>query len=159
MGNQLSGTIPSSFGNLANLQSVCAGPPLRVVPAHATEKVSAFSRPGMVPRRWLVNNQLSGTIPSSFGNLINLETLCAGLPTREVPGRAQERDRLFTPPVVAIHRELAVNQLTGTIPSSCGNFASLQYLCVGLPTREVPGRALERNRLFTPGCGDTQGVG
>ena len=44
--NQLSGTIPSELGNLANLTAL-----------------------------WLNNNQLSGTIPSELGNLANLNHL------------------------------------------------------------------------------------
>ena len=64
-GNQLSGTIPSSLGNLANLQDL---------------DLSA--------------NQLSGSIPSSLGNLASLQYL-----------------------------GLEENQLSGSIPSSLGNLA------------------------------------
>src|SRR6476660_3936500 len=61
--NNLHGNIPSSFGNLINLQFL-----------------------------WLGQNQLIGNIPSSFGNLINLQTLWS-----------------------------SQNQLSGNIPSSFGN--------------------------------------
>ena len=44
--NQLSGSIPSELGNLANLEGL-----------------------------WLDGNQLSGSIPSELGNLDNLERL------------------------------------------------------------------------------------
>jgi Leucine-rich repeat (LRR) protein len=68
--NQLSGTIPSSLGQLTNLRS--------------------FD---------LYNNKLSGTIPSSLGQLTNL--------------------RLLT---------LETNQLSGTIPSSLGQLTNLTWL-------------------------------
>ena len=66
--NQLSGTIPSSLGNL-DLDYLHLG-----------------------------NNQLSGTIPSSLGNLANLNVL-----------------------------DLSSNQLSGMIPSALGNLANLEH--------------------------------
>ena len=67
LSNELSGTIPSSLGNLSNLVILD-----------------------------LRDNELSGTIPSSFGNLTKLEWLI-----------------------------LAFNNLSGTIPSSFGNLSNL----------------------------------
>ena len=68
--NQLSGSIPSSLGNLSNLEYLA-----------------------------LPVNQLSGSIPSSLGNLSNLEFLA-----------------------------LSVNPLSGSIPSSLGNLSNLVNL-------------------------------
>ena len=65
--NQLTGSIPSSLGNLTNLTHL-----------------------------WLSSNQLTGSIPSSLGNLTNLAYL-----------------------------DLSSNQLTGSIPSSLGNLTNL----------------------------------
>ena len=68
--NQLNGSIPTSLGNLSNLQ-------------------------------WLhlYGNQLTGSIPPTLGNLLNLQSLF-----------------LFN------------NQLSGSIPAELGNLSDLQYL-------------------------------
>jgi hypothetical protein len=68
-GNNLNGSIPSSIGNLVNLQGL-----------------------------WLGNNQLSGSIPSSIGNLVSLQYLV-----------------------------LSSNQLSGSIPSSIDRKHSIFY--------------------------------
>jgi len=72
--NQLSGSIPSSLGNLANL-------------GHLN----------------LMDNQLSGSIPSSLGNLANLESLSLG-----------------------------GNQLSGTVPITLKNLPKLKHLVLAL---------------------------
>jgi len=67
-GNQLSGTIPSSLGNLTALTYLCVR---RAEGGHCTtlrRLACALS--------WLHNNQLSGTIPSSMGSLSVLRQLC-----------------------------------------------------------------------------------
>ena len=71
--NRLTGSIPSSLGNLANLEYL-----------------------------YLIHNQLTGSIPSSLGNLANLE-----------------------------HLYLGNNQLTGSIPSSLGT----SPICCGFSFR------------------------
>jgi Leucine-rich repeat (LRR) protein len=93
-GNNLTGTIPSSIGNLVNLQSL-----------------------------QLNENQLSGSIPSSIGNLVNLQTLY--LPVNQLSGSIPssignlvQLDQLL----------LSNNRLSGSIPSSIGNLVNLHYL-------------------------------
>jgi Leucine-rich repeat (LRR) protein len=92
--NQLSGNIPSSLGNLANLQYLL-----------------------------LDSNNLSGSIPSSLGNLANLValTLSFNQLNGSIPSSLDNLANL---------QELVLsnNQLSGSIPSSLGNLANLQYL-------------------------------
>ena len=73
VGNNLVGSIPSSIGNLTNLDTL-----------------------------ELFSNQLSGNIPSTLGNLLNL-----------------------------IYLNLSLNQLSGNIPSSLGNLTNLTSLGLG----------------------------
>ena len=92
--NQLSGSIPSSLGNLANLEHLILG-----------------------------SNQLSGTIPAELGYLANLETLF--LYTNELSG-----------PIPAVLGSLTNlkdlflwgNQLTGPIPAALDGLANLERL-------------------------------
>ena len=101
--NQLSGTIPSSLGNLANLESLnlFTNQLSGTIPSSLGDLANLRSLD-------LAINQLSGTIPSSLGDLANLESL-----------------------------DLDVNQLSGTIPSSLGDLANLEYLA--LNTNQLSG--------------------
>ena len=93
-GNELSGAIPSSLGNLANLQWL-----------------------------WLYDNELSGTIPSSLGNLANLQYL--GLNDNELSGTLPSSLGNLANLTELV---LSGNQLSGAIPSSLGNLSNLEYL-------------------------------
>ena len=68
--NQLSGTIPSILGNLANLESLSLeGNQLSgTIP-------SALGNLAFLEGLYLYDNQLSGTIPSTLGNLDHLGSL------------------------------------------------------------------------------------
>ena len=126
--NQLTGTIPSSLGNLANLQEL---------------------------ELW--GNELTGSIPPELGDLANLQEL--DLDLNELTG--------WIPPELgnlANLRELRLwdNQLTGSIPPELSNLANLQYLslwgnqltgCIPAGLRDVAENDLDRLGLdFCTGC-------
>ena len=116
--NQLTGTIPSSLGNLSELTSL-----------------------------FLHSNQLTGSLPSSLGGLSNLEVLSLGGNqfTGQIPSSLGGLFNLtgmylwgseLTGPVPSWLGNLgklevlslSENQLTGTIPSSLGNLSELTSL-------------------------------
>ena len=93
----MTGSIPTQFGNLANLQ-----------------------------RLELQYNQLSGSIPTQIGNLANLTTFYAyrNQLTGSIPAAIGNLGNL-----VAL--ELTNNQLSGPVPPELGNLANLQALRIG----------------------------
>jgi hypothetical protein len=110
-GNQLSGNIPSSLGNLVNLDF------LYLSNNHLSGKIpSSLGNLRSLENLLLSDNQLSGTIPSSIGNLESLETL--NLSTNQlsgsIPSALGKLPNLF-------NLYLQNNQLNGNIPSSLGN--------------------------------------
>ncbi len=97
-GNQLTGPIPASLDNLPNLQYLdLSGNQLTgTIP-------SLLDIRGNLQVLSLSGNQLSGSIPSSLGNFTNLQEL-----------------------------SLSANQLSGSIPSSLGDLVNLQRLYLSL---------------------------
>jgi hypothetical protein len=75
----------------------------------------------LIPRS-LGENQLTGEIPSSIGNLVNLQELSVEITIRTL---LQMLIYLFS---YFISRYLNGNQLTGEIPSSVGNLVNLEWL-------------------------------
>ena len=87
--------------------------------------------------RLLGSNALSGTLPTSIGFLVNLQTLyvgprspaCALSPS---PIHRRVSLKLLAPLTHSINdRDLDSNQLSGTLPSSLGNCVSLATLYDG----------------------------
>jgi len=114
--NQLTGSIPSSLGNLVNLQSIGLG-----------------------------SNQLTGPIPAELGNLVNLQTI--GLGSNQLTGPIPaELGNLVNLEWLG----LGSNQLTGSIPSSLGNLVNLQSISFTGNTGLYG--------TFTPQCRTTSGV-
>ncbi len=144
--NGLTGTIPSSLGNLTELQNL---------------DLSSNQLTGTIPTElgnltsleWLNldDNQLTGTIPTQLGNLTNLEDLDLGynqLTSGTIPTWLQNLTNLqwlglcsdqltgtiptwFGNLTNLEWLDLSDNQLTGTIPSSLGNLTSLIGLYLG----------------------------
>lgn len=90
--NNLSGTIPSTIGNLTNLTQL-----------------------------QLFNNQLSGSIPTQMGNLTNLTSL--GLENNSLSGTLPTSISNLT---ILSSLTLSGNQLTDSVPVVYKNLASLQ---------------------------------
>ena len=92
-GNQLTGEIPASLGNLSNLRWL-----------------------------WLSNNQLTGEIPDALGNLTNLEDMVLGQNglTGEIPATLGNLSGLTL-------LGLDNNELTGEIPAALGNLTNLVF--------------------------------
>ena len=116
--NQLTGSIPATLGNLANLHE------LNLHNNHLTGEVpQELSRLINLRVLALGLNQLSGTIPSELGNLSNLGELYlwGNQLTGTIPaqiGSIANLERL----------ELAQNQLSGTIPTTLGDLTNMQHL-------------------------------
>ena len=98
----------------------------------------------MILNRELLNNYLSGTIPSSIGSLVNLEYLYVNPMTLiQLSSNHQQPDitryshirylllmMMMMMMMMILNRDIHVNQLNGTIPSSIGSLVNLQYLYV-----------------------------
>jgi len=102
----------------------------------------------MILNRNLNNNQLSGTIPSSIGSLVNLYNLYVNpMPsTRLSPIITNTKQnitidthiRYLLVMMMILNRDLDHNQLSGTIPSSIGSFLNLHYLYVNpIPSTDI----------------------
>ena len=90
---------------------------------------------GRVAVLYLVDQGLTGTIPSELGSLTNLQSLSLGLNhlTGEIPAELGNLSNLR-------HLILGGNQLTGGIPTELGSLANLQrlYLYNNQLTGEIP---------------------
>ena len=75
----------------------------------------------LLTRRFLSNNNLSGTVPSSFGLLTSMFLLCAR------SERLSSIDPSYTDMPCSM---LDSNHLSGTIPPSLGSMNGLVILCV-----------------------------
>ena len=116
--NQLSGTIPTQLGNLANLKELL----LTRNQLTGTIPAELASLTGLEILA-LGGNQLTGTIPTWLGNLANLEELY--LWENELTGTIPpELGSLSNLELLS----LSSNQLTGEIPPELGNLANLEEL-------------------------------
>ena len=116
--NNLVGTLPTSLGNLGNLQHLWLDYN-QLTGGIPTELGNLGNLQGLV----LSDNQLTGSIPSSLGNLSNLEFLhiCTNQLTGGIPTELGNLSNLGS-------LWLDENQLTGSIPSSLGKLSKLGYL-------------------------------
>ena len=120
-GNELSGSIPSSLGNLSNLQqlSLHSNGLSGSIP-------SSLGNLSNLTGLWLNGNELSGSIPSSLGNLSNLQDMELNFNelSGSIPSSLGNLSNLQD-------LKLYSNELSGSIPSSLGNLSNLQNLALG----------------------------
>ena len=152
--NQLSGTIPTQLGNLANLEELLLtrNQLTGTIPAELASltgldilALGGNQLTGTIPT-WLGNlanleelylweNELTGTIPSELDSLSNLEllSLSSNQLTGEIPPALGSLSNL-------VELSLWENELTGTIPSELGNLSSLELLSLSSNqlTGEIP---------------------
>ena len=116
--NGLSGSLPSSLGNLTNLQELG----LRFNQLSGSPP-SSLGNLTNLQELWLGYNQFSGSPPSSLGNLTNLQRLdlswnqFSGSPPSSL-GNLTNLQRL----------DLSWNQFSGALPTWLGNLTNLQVL-------------------------------
>ncbi len=128
--NNLAGTIPSSIGDLANLQGLrMDGNPLTgAIPSEIGNLVDLHDLA-------LFNTALTGPIPPSIGNLVALTELILGGNdlTGGIPSGIVNLTNLQT-------LRLDNNHLTGAIPAGIGNLVGLHDLTLGgnQLTGEIP---------------------
>ena len=121
LGNQLTGSIPSSLGNLNNLTSL----------DFQSNQLTGSIPPELgnltnLTRLYLNNNQLTGSIPPELGNLTNLTALLIW--NNQLSGSISSAlGRLSNLRGLG----LSDNQLTGSIPSWLGNLTNLTGLSLG----------------------------
>jgi hypothetical protein len=130
--NWLSGSIPATLGNLANLQSLDLS---------SYENYDEFY------------NYLTGSIPPELGNLANLQWL--GLSWNYLTGSIPPELGNLTN-LLGLY--LDRNQLSGSIPSSLGNLANLLELYLGNNqlSGSIPSELGNLANLFGLGLGSNQ---
>jgi autotransporter-associated beta strand protein len=119
--NQLSGTIPTTLGNLTNLQYIELNDN-QLTGSIPTSLGNLFQLTGI----YLYDNQLTGNIPISLGNLsqLSLLMLSANQLSGTIPSTLSNLVNLSW-------LLLDDNQLSGAIPSNLGNLTNLELLVLG----------------------------
>ena len=151
--NGLTGAIPSSLGNLANLRRLWLSHNQLTGPIPFS-----FGRLTNLTVLALNNNQLSGSIPSALGNLTALGglNLSHNQLTGQIPSSLGEVTSLT-------FMALNSNQLSGSIPPALGNLGNLTDLGLNYNrlTGAIPAALCkfeatinpQRDGVNLPGCG------
>lgn len=114
-GNQITGSIPTEFGNLSSLVDLWLPGNLL-----SGDLPSSLGNLDNLWRLDVTGNDLSGMIPSSLGNMDNLRTLSLGGNgfTGSVPASLANLSHLTT-------LDLHINELSGVVPTSIGSISTL----------------------------------
>ena len=116
--NQLSGTIPTQLGSLANLKELWLSE--NQLTGEIPPELGSLTNLMVLD---LDDNDLTGTMPTQLGDLINLEEL--HLTQNQLAGEIPtELARLTSLKILAV----GGNQLTGEIPPELGNLVKLERL-------------------------------
>jgi len=120
--NNLSGTIPSSIGNLSSLRTLNFS--INQITGSIPPEIGNLSN---LECLFLASNQITGSIPPEIGNLSNLEHLYLtdNQITGSIPpeiGNLDSLERLL----------LNINQLTGSIPPEIGDLSNLEHLFLSI---------------------------
>ncbi|RKZ41194.1 MAG: hypothetical protein DRR00_31850, partial [Candidatus Parabeggiatoa sp. nov. 3] len=117
-GNQLSGSIPESLGDLSNLRKLWLDS--NQLSGSIPESLGNLSN---LSNLWLSKNQLSGSIPESLSKLSILEYLV--LDRNQLSGSIPDSLSSLSN---LIYLDLDSNQLSGSIPESLGDLSNLELL-------------------------------
>ncbi len=116
--NNLSGSIPSSIGNLTHLQGLFLS--LNAITGSIPSTIGNLINLKEID---LEENQITGSLPASIGNLTNLTDLL--LRYNKISGSLPDSICYL---INLINLDLFFNNLDGTIPSAIGNLVNLGYL-------------------------------
>ena len=117
-GNNLSGSLPASLGNLSNLTT------LRLEYNHLSGNIPTdLGKLTNLTHLYLAGNQLSGSIPTQLGSLTNLTylQLSDNQLSGSIPTQLADLTNL-------VDLELRSNQLSGSIPPQLARLTKLQIL-------------------------------
>ena len=116
--NQLTGSIPPEIGNLSNLE--CLFLASNQITDSIPPEIGNLSN---LLSLYLNDNQITGSIPPEIGNLDSLERLLLNINqlTGSIPPEIGDLSNLE-------HLFLSINQITGPIPPEIGNLSNLLSL-------------------------------
>jgi hypothetical protein len=128
--NQITGSIPPEIGNLSNLEYLILTS--NQITGSIPPEIGNLSN---LKHLYLTDNQITGSIPPEIGNLDNLERLILNdnQITGSIPPEIGDLSNLE-------HLFLNINQITGPIPPEIGNLSNLLslYLYDNQITGSVP---------------------
>jgi hypothetical protein len=135
MDNELSSSLPATFGAMSSLDYLAAD-----------------------------NNNLSGSLPAELGACVLLTLLCvrparSSASVRSRTAHVRRRGGAATTDQRTTRRNLASNALVGSIPASYTALTRLQNLCVRVRTRMMRGARERHVRGTLPREGHPRGAG